>query len=409
MNAIAFKAHLWLLFIFYFPSIFYYLLFTEAYEAQYRISFNPIVFVLGSLFLYSVFLYFFYRISRKVKIRQYFFWPSNFTVLFFRFIVLIFFICSVYFFLFQDISFRHTSRLSDGGFIIILMFHLYPIILAYLLFGIIFIIQGGSLGFNSRLSFILIGFSLILSANAASQILLIVIVFIMILRPSFFVSHIKISRLFIMSLIFLPVGFAVIFFGFINKVGYQAVISGEYGSLIQLLNIVATRLGSSMMSIASAFNENNFWANNFKVTEQVFESFIVTFYNRLLLIIPSLGSFNNDLIETVNRINFTRLYNLYLPRAGASPGPVASMFYVPFFPMGLILLPLFYSYLFRCIDRHLIRDFRYNIFALSAIGLLILPLFEAPLNILYIIDPMFVFLCILLIYKRINIFKLYEN
>ena len=163
-----------------------------------------------------------------------------------------------------------------------------------------------------------------------------------------------------------------------------------------------------MMSVATIFNENNFWADNFRVTERVFESFISTFYNRLLLVIPTLGSFNYDLIETINRINFTRICDVPLLRAGASPGPVASMFYVPLFPMGLILLPLFYAYIIRCIDRHLIRDFRYNIFTLISIGIFLLPMFEAPLNIFYIIDPMFVFLCILLIYKRINIFRLYK-
>ncbi len=409
MNRIAFKSHFLLLACFYAPPLFYYLFFRESYEDQYRISYNPLFFVLGSLLVYSTFLSFFYRISKKVKIKQYLSWPINFVVPFFQFVVIAYLFCSIYFFFFYDISFRHTSRLYDGGYIIILMFHLYPIILAYLLFAVIFIIQGGTFGFKSWLNIVFLLLSIMLSANAAIQILVIAILLMMIFFPSFFYKEFKISKILLMSFFIAPLGFGVIFFGLINKVGYQAVVSGDYGSLSQLTNIVITRMGSSMMSIATIFNENNFWADNFRVTERVFESFISTFYNRLLLIIPTLGSFNYDLIETINRINFTRIYEVSLLRAGASPGPVASMFYVPLFPIGLILLPLFYAYIIRCIDRHLIRDFRYNIFTLLSIGIFLLPIFEAPLNIFYIIDPMFVFLCILLIYKRINIFRLYEN
>ena len=95
------------------------------------------------------------------------------------------------------------------------------------------------------------------------------------------------------------------------------------------------RFAVSLFSLAKQLESIS---NMFSLSVAVLEGIGEVLNNRISIIMTGTGS-NLTEINTIERFNFLSLFKDYHPRAGASPGFLASIFYFPFFPFGFLALP----------------------------------------------------------------------
>ena len=104
------------------------------------------------------------------------------------------------------------------------------------------------------------------------------------------------------------------------------------------------------------------------------------------------------------------VFNHHADRAGASPGIISSVFFVPLFPYTFFIIPVYVALVFKSIRYHMKTSIRFNFLAMLILTYLILSLFEAPLNILYIVDPMFfLFITVVFLSRFINVEEVFSK
>ena len=99
------------------------------------------------------------------------------------------------------------------------------------------------------------------------------------------------------------------------------------------------------------------------------------------------GCSSSDYIETVNRYNYLTVFKSHAERAGASPGPFSSIFFMGYPLYGLIFLTAFYAWIITLISRFIVYSKEISIGYYLLVPLFIMPFFESPLDAFYIIDP----------------------
>lgn len=103
------------------------------------------------------------------------------------------------------------------------------------------------------------------------------------------------------------------------------------------------------------------------------------------------------------------VFTNHAERAGASPGIIASVFYTPLFPLSLIVIPAYVFVLYSSLSYHMNDNVKLNLLSCIALPYLLLNLFESPLNIFYVLDPIAIlFISVVFFGRLINTQKAFE-
>jgi hypothetical protein len=399
-----FKSFIIFLSLIYFPGLFFFPFFEEGYQSYYNFESGLyssffVNFILFNLLTFIIFYYF----SRFPKIK----FPTISSKLVINFVLILSvftFFLSIYFSINFSSKFRHVNRLSDAGVSVALLFFLKPILYFIVCLMLIHILNGAKLGVKSRVSLYLILILSVLSINSSLQVIIIILILLMLFYPSVFLSRkIFLSfRYFLLIFLLLPIlTLSVLFIGIGNKVGYDFLLTTDgfyfiknYGNI--LFPRMSTSLFSSVIMLQNSL-DGHFYTN------ETLNAIFSTLYNRLSLIFP-LDNFNTSLIDTVNRLNYTAVFSNHADRAGASPGIIASVFYTPLFPFLFFAIPMYVYLIYSSLSYHMNSNVNLNIISSLSLPYLILNLFESPLNIFYLLDPIaFLFFCVVFIGRFINV------
>lgn len=383
------KVILLYIFITYVPQFFFYFLFKDAFQDRYNIETYG-VFVFFVIFVYLLFFLFWGLsqsssglIRKRVPIGQFAF----------SFISIAFLLVSVLFFRNFDSSFRHTGYVSEGGIVIYLLYVLKPICL-YLVLRVIFLIaQGCVIPATHRVCCFLIGWGCILSLTGSLHILGVIASFVAAFSGYSFVSQSLNPRKFAKYAFFSAVVFLLILYtGLSNKMGHESTIDLFVDSEFKIVQLVALRGSTSFVSgsvMAPISIEQPLDVEGLIGTWQ-------TFVYRLDILLPfSLNS--GQYLVAINRINYERIdRHADLKRAGASPGLVASFLYLPLFPLPMLALFFYCRVLAALIQFDAPMAAKKMPVVIAASLGFALPLFESPLSVFNVFDPVAITLIILI-------------
>lgn len=394
--------------VIYLPGIFYSFLFSEAFKEYYS-NFNGVALtalpIIALFFVLYFCIYFVFSNFPRLKIVKL---SHVFAVWLFFLLAAVYFISSAYFFMAFDVSFRHSSRLAEGGVLVALMFFLKPLVYIYILFYIVSILNGARRGPISKCTLFLIFCGSILSINSALQIVFIFILLAIIFAPRFLsLSLFKLGfrRLFLIFMLGPLLCVSVVVMGVGNKVGFDFLISHQGVEYLKgYVGVLFSRMSTSLMSLV-IISQNFFFDPQLSLSS--LSSFYSTFTNRLSIIVPGFFSFDYSLIDTVNRMNYVEVFASHAQRAGASPGIISSIYFFPIYPLGFLFVPMFLVLISRLISYHLNDSAEVSLFGMFCIPYLVLGVFEAPLNIIYVFDPVFVIPLGLLFFRFVNVNAMY--
>mgnify|MGYP000313930657 CR=1 FL=1 len=405
-NVFILKSFVLILIVFYFPGLALYPFFEAEFQQYYHYQGSPYAAFLLAFFVYFFFfsmVYYFLDKLPYVRVRRL---PARWGMLVVAALVVLYFVCCLYFYVNYDAGFRHTNRLANTGLLVKGMFVVQPMVYIYILFCIVHVVNGFSIGKINRKLLLVLLVSQVLSLNSSLQVFSMVFLVLLLFKPELYWRKLRGVNIYytLGAVLLLPLVLGgVIIMGVGNKVGFGFLFTEEgLAYLVGSIGLIVARVSSSLFSLATLFDCCIFDPTP---SFNAFQGFINTVMNRLGLILPGLN-FETGLINTVNRSNFLTVFQGYIARAGASPGPLASMFYMPIFPFGVIMLPLLHVCIAKTISYHVENGVRYNVLSMVAIPYFILPFFEAPLNIFYIIDPVFIaflflFLCRFFLSKKV--------
>jgi len=407
-DTLVFRGFILILAIIYFPGMIYSAVFPEEFSDYYSHVDNILVFslplVLFFLFCFSM-QYFVVARTPRIKLLRFSNLPFNIV---FLILSLVYFLISVFFFLKFDPGFRHNSRLAEGGALIAVLFFLKPLVHVYALFYLVFILNGGVVAKLPKLTLILFFLGSLLSINSSLQVVALFLILALIAFPQVFLKPMYKFGPFNLSAVFLGLPIIIvsaIIMGIGNKVGFDFLFSNEGLSYFQnFVGKLFARMSSSLMSL-SIIGQRFLFDSSLSL--ESLESFLATFYNRASIIFFGHSSFDSSLIDTVNRSNYLNVFASHADRAGASPGIISSIFFLPIYPLGFLVLPFFLVWSARMISFHLLPIFPGNILALFCLGYFVLPVFEAPLNVFYVFDPIVLIPFSLLMFRFIDIGSIY--
>ncbi|MDK2776154.1 MAG: hypothetical protein KYX62_00630 [Pseudomonadota bacterium] len=390
-------AHAFMAFIlgWYLPGFVFSYLYGDFFRLYYNDSVGAglihLVWLVFFIFLYYAFVLLLSKVNRV-----HFFYIDKRLVRAFVFgVVFVFFILSIYFFLNYSSKFRHTNRLSDSPFWVSIIWALKPFLMVVLLGMYALLIQGVKLGLYSRtLQFLmLVGFSLTITSSTQALIPIIIItmmVFPVLLRVRFNDMSLSVS-FFIGALVVFSV-FCALFVGVGNKIGYATLwelgVSGGGEEIYDFLPRLIPRLSTSYASFVYWVNT---WYTEGAVSFDLMSSVHVTTSSRFCLLFSSdcLGA---DVIDTVNRFNYLNVFVNHAERAGASPGILSSIFLFgnPF--LGCIVISVYLAMLSVVFSRAIEHERLRTSFYLVLVPFFVFSLLESPLNIMYLLDPVFILL-----------------
>lgn len=383
--------------LFYVPGLILLPFFQDFFIEYYAVKINPYLPFLVIFFLFMVLVYVTSHIVLRVP--KILIFKFNARLMYFAVLLLclIYFIASVDFSIYQSRSFRHESRLAETSFLTRLMFLLQPILLVYVAKSAVYVSTGYRLGKKNKVLLLAVLLSMILSLNSASGmisigLLICIIYFPWLLRMK--LSDIKFNELIKFILFASAVSIFALFGGLGSKLGYSFIFSNQgFVFILDNFGFIVARISSSLYSLGAVWEQGVF---NPVRDAEVVSSFQQTFNNRLSLVFDY-GDFNTSMINTVNKINYDLIFGFDGSRAGASPGPLSSIIYFPYFPLGLIVIPLLYAYMARIFMFSLAEPSKVTVLGLVVAFYFVVYMFEAPLNVFYVIDPvLFGFVTILL-------------
>lgn len=269
--------------------------------------------------------------------------------------------------------------------------------------------RGSNFSLKFRLSLFLHTFNWILCANGAVDIFWIITALLIVFKGSnslnIFTSTVVNSSLlkrFVLIIVSATAVSGVIFFGFANKVGFDAayeIFANEFFSRViyYLYYRLSVFLSSLDLILAKGINIDFYL--------QAASIEIELFLYRLGVIFQF--NFPRPSIEGINRLNYLLLYkDPSLDRAGATPGPLATFAYLPIFPLNFIIGALYISIIrntFLSITLITI-DRTVTIFSLLMFAIICFAFFHNPLSSFIKIGPE-LFKTLFLIYVFGAIFK----
>lgn len=299
-----------------------------------------------------------------------------------------FLILSILFSLKYNISFRHTSRISDGGSLVYAIYLMRSLAVYAVLRMIINVTNGQAMRARDRLSVLLLALGLLSTTTSSLQVLeFFMALFALQAKTGFLNKRFGFTGAMKMLLPSLLILLLVVYFGVANKVGLRDAFFFVRDSGFELLKNSLLRVSTSFVSgsYASLSSVQNFL--DFSVFEKNFSTFL---YRAQLLMAPLHLEFEGDPINTVNRMNYLNISReTSLERAGASPGLIGSFLYLPFYPVSLFFAVLYVKLLVSRINCLFNYGATPSIFVSICILIFLRPLLESPLSIFVLIDPVF--------------------
>ena len=299
-------------------------------------------------------------------------------------LIILFVIASAYFYFNHGIHFRHQERLRNAGILVKLLFFLNFFAKYYVFVMLVKYVKGLEFNRLNKLNLLMILIGSILSLNASMTIIFIFLIAVLLIFPKLFILKINFFQMLFLGFILLFLGIAVVFMGHANKVGIaKALIIFTDWEMIEYVFVhLIKRVSTSYMSLQNMLCNYPF---DLELQLKTFSSSFESFMQRLNVVIPLYEAPQEEIVS-VNRTNFLLLYIPYNNHAGTSPGLLASIFYLPFF--GFFLIALYTLAVIRSINRYFYDQHHHlNIIGTLMVFFFALSLFESPLNMLTIINP----------------------
>jgi hypothetical protein len=392
-------------FLTYIPQISFHIIFHQYFLEHYNgANKNPFLILIILLFFYiSIVLV--NEIFPKIRLKVKFSDNINLLMSILSFILIfLFLIASIKFYTEYTISFRATHRLRETSLIIKILFFLREFAWFYVFYQLVNILRGNKLNFIIRFNLFLILIAWVLSLTASLSIPLVFIILLILLfnnKLLIILTNKNISgfKFFIISIFAIVFVLFAIFFGYANKFGMEKayVMFSDSDLMYYLFSRTLARLSTSYEAAIQLFSMH---FQDFNIQLMAVNGFIDTFLSRLASI-THLFDYHVSDIETINRMNFFILFtplHWHLEFAGASPGLLATIFYIPVFPFNFLFIALYVVIIMRATNRYIPNRFQdFNIFGKFILLYLIFRLFEAPLDIFYIIEPKFFFVILFLL------------
>ena len=376
-------------FIFYLPGLLLYPFFSDYYVSYYSLNINPyfsffLIFLLFAVSTYTI-AFFVFRLPTIKRFRL----NQKVMILLITFVCVLFFLSGVEFSLFQSRAFRHEGRLAEASILTKLLFILQPIVFVYVAKAAIYVSSGGRLGQINKFLLMMVTFTMVISLSSSSHMISICLLLCILFFPGLIQKKISDIRFFDYAKYAFGAGIVVafaLFGGLGSKLGYSFIFSFEGFDYIEgHIGYIVARVSSSLYSLGAVWDQG---VINAERDVEVITSFYTTTINRIALILGA-GGFDAEVIATVNKINYNLIFGEDGSRAGASPGPLSSMLYFPYFPLGLLVLPFIYVLIGSLFLKSARNPDRVTVLGLGVAFYFIIYMFEAPLNILYLVDPVF--------------------
>lgn len=287
-----------------------------------------------------------------------------------------FLILSIYFYMNVGIGFRQTEALSSNYLValLVLMKSFLPIIAIVMLASIF---KSSFFPHSYRFYFFSTSIG---SLIAIDESLVTIYCFVFLILS--FCSYKTLKKIFLERL---SIGLLITFF----SVGSLLIIIVTYAGFANkgipfeffgsTLKYILLRTSSHYVTLHNAIGLNLFDTSlQFEAIEQTLQLFQDRFSKIL-------GSPVNGEIIGIDRLNYETNYLIIdLPRAGSSPGLIASFLYIPFFPINIILLIMYLFILSLFLNSILVN--RLNIAGIVLFTYLLRNFFESPLQLFNIVE-----------------------
>lgn len=303
----------------------------------------------------------------------------------------IYLILSFKFFSEYSIQFRHTESISGASQYVIFVFLLMSYFKIYIIYNVFRVLDGYSYNKYDWYTIIFVIVSFFLTANSTYDVLYLLILILVstsfyktiYFKSNSFSEAVKSYILYVFLMLFILLG---AFMGIANKYGIDASILKVFGGEMAVL--ILRRLSMWYVSIFSSINE---LMHDYYFALDAWEGMFMDMYRRFKILIGMDGGSKPE-IWSINRLNHTLVYKPVTSHAGSSPGLIATIFYIPFFPSGLFIMVIYTIYILRLLSK-IISNFNKE---LSFIGYMLLMLnllifFESPISQLNIISKNFVY------------------
>lgn len=310
-----------------------------------------------------------------------------FLKIFWFFMVFMYLVASINFYMNYDMQFRYNFRLRDANFLAKMLVLITPVIYLIVFYIILAYIKTEKISNISKLYLIIILVGTLLSINSSTTFIFILVILLLLLKPNLLLKKINFFNIIVVFILLFMAIAGVVFVGTADKGGvdYALKIFSSYEQIHALFGEMFVRISSSFMSILALENDYSF---NFNFKLDAIESVWSTFLNRILILIPfETVNFSDQVLPSINRLNYEIVFKPYLFAAGATPGLIASIFYIPFLPIGVLFISAYTLMIIRAINRYYEGVNHYNIIMLILTLFFFSSFFEAPLSILSIIEP----------------------
>lgn len=309
---------------------------------------------------------------------------------------LFFLFVSISFFIRYDISFRHTSRISDGGALIYSLYLMRSLAIYAVLRVIIATTNGVIIRRYDKLSVLLIALGLLLTTTSSLQVLeFLMALFALKANAGNLNKRFSLIGAMKISVPALLVVAMVIYFGIANKLGFKEAFVFITHSGSELIKNSLLRVSTSFVS--GSFSSLGSFQNYLDLS--IIEKIYSTFLYRVQLLLPFVDiDVGGGYLNTVNRMNYLNIStDTSLEKAGASPGLIGSFLYLPLYPISLLAVCLYSKILISRIDCLFKKEATPSVLVLVCILIFLRPLLESPLSIFVVIDPVFFAFLILVI------------
>lgn len=304
---------------------------------------------------------------------------------------------SIYFYFKHGIEFRQSERMSDGGALVLIMYIFQSYMQTWFIYLLYKIKSKKRFESLDRFKAIIYTVCLFLMLTGSLNMIFVVwgVLFSLLsgkyILKQIFKSKTIISLMFEyqtffkLSLLVLLLSL-IVSIGFINKNGYEGALDKLEVQGVHILEYLIIRLSSSYASVIS-FAQNHMY--DLEMYKTVWSITPENFLYRFSKIIPLEGELLRPELTQINRLNYLNyVLDNQLDHAGASPGIVATGFYLAPFPFGYIVAVL-YCVLFIRVWGSIISSIveKMNLVTILFFSTMSFGMLESPMDYLLIIEP----------------------
>jgi hypothetical protein len=401
LSGITIKFFLLYIFLFYFIPFISHIIFREEYNLVFKstTSMLPVlyivVFFFAVLFLekftHSKKLIYFNKIGRILEFKFF-----NFILLF------LFFLFSLNFFVNYNLTFRHSGgkTVSGEGVEIIILLALKSYFKAYLFFILLKTINKLEIRKNEYFNCLLICICYILCMMASLDMLYIIIAFILGIKKQkiLFVKNerkLRILPKFFKLLLLLILVISVVFVGNANKTGADKATEKftDINQTTQIYINTVRRISTWYISVVILGEKDIF--DNERALESL-NGIISNTNGRIKTIMGSEADFDDrKKVWSVNRMNYLQIFYMDTrDRTGASPGIIASSFYLPFFPFNFLIMIIYTIVILRYFNKgfqNINKEYKFSPLLNIIILFFLIPMFESPVDLINFIGHNFIY------------------